>query len=437
MANETRRSFIQKAGAATALAAGGFINWNPRALGANEKVVLGLIGAHNQGHLDGMHAIAGGAEIKTFCDIDQAILDQRTPEFAKAQGKTPETTKEFRKLLDDKDIDGVIIAVPDHWHAIIGILALQAGKDIYIEKPLTTTIHEGHMVREAVYKTKRIAQVGTQNRSAIKFQHGMEFLKSGKLGKICEINAWDCQVRESIGNPPDSDPPKTVDYDVWLGPAPKRPFNENRFHYKWRFFWDYGNTELGNLGVHLLDVVLWGIQTIRGGIENSLPTHVSGNSNIYWLKDAKEIPDTQILTFEYGDFVLAWELRSFSRTHPINDRREGVAFVGTEGTLEFSYHDWKVYYKDGSPGPGEDIADERNNGAHEKNFIECIKSRQQPNSPIELGRLATTVCHIGNVCTRLKRDVVFDPKTETFGNDKAANAFLTREHRKPYTLPKV
>lgn len=437
MGNETRRSFIQKTGAAAALSAGGFINWNPRALGANEKVVLGLIGGHNQGRLDGMHAIAGGAEIKTFCDLDQAILDERCPQFAKAQGKAPETTKEFRKLLDDKDIDGVIIAVPDHWHAIIGLLALQAGKDIYIEKPLTTTIHEGHLVRDAVYKYKRVAQVGTQNRSAVKFQHGMEFLKSGKLGKICEINAWDCQVRESIGNPPDSEAPKTVDYDVWLGPAPKRPFNENRFHYKWRFFWDYGNTELGNLGVHLLDVVLWGIQTIRGGIENSLPTRVSGNSNIYWLKDAKEIPDTQVLTFEYGDFMLAWELRSFSRTHPINARREGVAFVGTEGTLEFSYHDWKVYYRDGSAGPGEDIPDERENGAHEKNFIECIKSRQQPNSPIEIGRLATTVCHLGNVCTRLKRDVVFDPKTETFGNDKAANTFLTREHRKPYTLPKV
>jgi predicted dehydrogenase len=437
MRDETRRSFIKQAGAASALAMGGFLNWNPRAMGANEKVVLGLIGGHNQGRLDGTHAIAGGAEIKTFCDIDQAMLDQRAPEFAKLQGKQLQTTKEFRRVLDDKDIDGVIIAVPDHWHAIIGLFALQAGKDIYIEKPLTTNIHDGHLIRDAVHKYNRIAQVGTQNRSAIKFQHGMEFLKTGKLGKICEINAWDCQVRESIGNPPDSAPPSTVDYDVWLGPAPQRPFNENRFHYKWRFFWEYGNTELGNLGVHLLDVVLWGIQTMRGSIDNSLPTRVSGNSKIYWLKDAKEIPDTQILTFDYGDFMLAWELRSFARHHPVNGRAEGVAFVGTEGTLEFSYHDWQVYFKDGSKGPGEQIADERNNGAHEKNFIECIKSRQQPNSYVELGRLATTVCHIGNACTRLGRDVSFDPKTETFCDDKEANAFLSREYREPYVLPKV
>src|ERR1039458_3098568 len=243
MRDETRRSFIKKAGTASALAMGGFLNWNPRAMGANEKVVLGLIGGHNQGRLDGTHAIAGGAEIKTFCDIDQAMLDQRAPEFAKLQGKQLGTTKEFRRVLDDKDIDGVIIAVPDHWHTFITLLACQAGKDVYIEKPLSQSIHEGHLIRDAARKYNRVVQVGTQNRSAASFQSAIEYVKSGKLGKICEIRAWDCQVRESIGNPPDSAPPATVDYDVWLGPAPKRPFNSNRFHYTWRFFWDYGNTD--------------------------------------------------------------------------------------------------------------------------------------------------------------------------------------------------
>jgi predicted dehydrogenase len=440
MEEETKKSSVKNLGAVSALAAGAMLNWNPRAIGANEKVVLGLIGGHNQGRLDTLHAIQGGAEIKTFCDIDQAVLDKVNPVFEKAQGKAIGTTKEFQRLLDDKDIDGVIIAVPDHWHTRIGLLALQAGKDVYIEKPLTRTIQEGHLFRDAVKKyNKQIVQVGTQNRSALKFMHGMEYLKSGKLGKICEITAWDCQVRESVGNPPDSDPPPTVDYDVWLGPAPKRPFNQNRFHYTWRFFWDYGNSELGNLGVHLLDVVLWGIQTMRGSIENCLPTRVSGNSKIYWLNDAKEIPDTQVLTYDYGDFMLTWQLRSFARHHPINGAPEGICFVGTDATLAFSYHDWRVYPKgkNAEPGPGEDLGDERENGAHEKNFIECIKSRQQPNSYLELGRLATTMCHIGNVCTHLGRDVVFDPKTETFGNDKAANAYLSYEYRKPYTMPKV
>jgi predicted dehydrogenase len=422
----------------SALATGAALNWNPRAMGANGKVVLALIGGQNQGWKDTLNAIKGGAEFKTFCDIDQAILDKYNPVFEKAQGKKPETTKDFMKVLDDKEIDGVIIAVPDHWHARIALLALQAGKDIYLEKPMTHTIHEGHVLREAARKyNKRVIQIGTQNRSALKFLHGMEFLKTGKLGKICEISVWDCQVRPSVGNPPDGTPPSTVDYDVWLGPAPKRPFNKNRFHYSWRFFWDYGNSELGNLGVHLLDVVQWGIQTMRGNIHDCLPTRVSGNSKIYWLKDAKEIPDTQRLAFDFGDFLVSWQLRSFARHHPINGAPEGICFVGTEGVLQFSYKDWKVYYKDKTEGPGEFIGDERENGAHEKNFIECIKSRQQPNSTLELGRLATTFCHIGNVCTRLGRDVIFDPKTETFGNDKAANAYLTKVYRKPYDLPKV
>ncbi|MGO8733472.1 MAG: Gfo/Idh/MocA family protein [Terriglobia bacterium] len=437
MAEETRRTFVKKIGAASALAAGSFLNWNPRAMGANDKVVLGLIGGHNQGKGDALRAISMGAEIKTFCDIDQDVLDKVNPDFEKAQGKAPGTTKDFQRLLDDKDIDGIIIATPDHWHARIGILACQAGKDIYIEKPLTQTIHDGQLVRDAVRKYKRIGQVGTQNRSAPFFQSAIEYLKTGRLGKICEINTWMCQVRPSIGNPPDSDPPATVDYDVWLGPAPKRPFNVNRFHYTWRFFWDYGNTELGNQGVHMLDVALWGIQTLRGGLENSLPTRVSGNSGIYWLKDAKEVPDTQVLTYEYGDLMLTWELRSFAQHHPVYGHHDGIAFIGADATLVLSHDGWDVYFQDGSAGPSAAAKDMRSSGLHEKNFLDCVRSRQKPNADIEVGRISTTVCHLGNICTRLRRDVSFDPKTETFGHDKEANACLTREHRKPYTTPKV
>ena len=437
MADETRRSFMKKIGAASALATGSFMNWNPRALGANDKVVMGLIGGRNQGRNDALGAIAHGAEFKTFCDVDQAILDKINPELEKAQGKAPGTTKEFQRVLDDKDIDAVLIATPDHWHARIGILACQAGKDIYIEKPLTQSIHDGQMVRDAVRKYQRVAQVGTQNRSAPNFQRAIEFLKTGKLGKVCEINTWECQLRKTIGNPPDSDPPPTVDYDVWLGPAPKRPFNVNRFHYNWRFFWDYGNSEIGNQGVHMLDVALWGIQTLRGGIANSLPTRVSGNSGIYWLKDAKEVPDTQVITYEYGDFMLTWELRSFAAHHPIDGHREGIAFVGSDGTLVLTHQGWDVYFQDGSNGPSESAKDVRESGLHEKNFLDCVRSRQTPNADIEIGRLSTTVCHLGNICTHLRRDVTFDPKTETFGNDKQANAYLSREHRKPYILPKV
>ena len=440
MDNETRRSFTKKAGIATAYAAGSFLNLNPLAKGANEKVVLALIGGRNQGRGDALRAIKQGGQIKTFCDIDQAILDKVNPDLERAQQKAPGTTKEFRRVLDDKDIDGVIVAVPDHWHTLITLLACQAGKDVYIEKPLSQNIHEGHLIRDAARKYNRVVQVGTQNRSAASFQSAIEYVKSGKLGKICEIRAWECQVRESIGNPPDSDPPATVDYDVWLGPAPKRPFNPNRFHYTWRFFWDYGNTELGNQGVHMLDVALWGIQALRG-LENCLPTHVSGNSGIYWLKDAKEVPDTQVLTYDFGDLMLTWELRSFASHHPIEGSREGIAFIGTDASLivhgEGHTGTWKVFPRDGSAGPGVEPGDRSQDGAHEKNFMDCIRSRQRPNADVEIGRLASTICHLGNICTHLRRDITFDPKTETFGHDKEANAYLTKEYRKAYALPKV
>jgi predicted dehydrogenase len=438
MDKENRRIFMKKLGAASALTAGGLINWNPRALGANEKVVLALIGGRNQGRGDALRAIQRGGEFKTFCDIDQAILDRLNPELEKAQGKKPETTRDFMRVLDDKDIDGVMIATPDHWHARIAMLACQAGKDVYIEKPLTQTIDDGKMVVQAARKYKRIAQMGTQNRSMDHFTNAFEYLKSGKIGKLCEITVAVHQVRETIGNPPDSEPPATVDYDQWLGPAPQRPFNKNRFHYNWRFFWDYGNTELGNQGVHSLDVAMWGIATMRGGIQNILPTHVSGHSAIYWLNDAKEVPDTQALVYDFGDFMLTWELRSFFRERA----RElvgaaSVSFHGSEALLMVGRSGWKVFAKDGSEGPGEMIDRERSPGAHEKNFMDCIKSRQQPNADVEIGRLSTMICHLGNICTRLKRDIVFDPKTETFGHDKEANAYLTKEHRKPYILPKV
>jgi predicted dehydrogenase len=342
--------------------------------------------------------------------------------------------------LDDKDIDGVIIATPDHWHTHMTLLALQAGKDVYIEKPLSQRIHEGHLIRDAARKYNRVVQVGTQNRSTEQFQSAIEYVKTGKLGKICEITAWECQVRESIGNPLDSEPPTTADYDVWLGPAPKRPFNINRFHYKWRFFWDYGNSEIGNQGVHMLDVALWGIQELRG-LENCLPTHVSGTSGIYWLNDAKEVPDTQIITYDYGDFMLIWDLCSFAKHHPIDGSQEGICFRGTEATMmvhgEGFEGSWKVYPKDGSVGPSVEALPESESGLHEKNFVDCIKSRKRPNADVEIGRLATTVCHLGNICCHLRRDVMFDPKTETFGDDKAANAYLTKEYRSTYPLPKV
>jgi len=432
MQSEDRRSFIKKAGLASAAAAAEFINWNPTARGANEKVVLGLIGCRSQGKNDALDAIKDGAVFKTLCDVDDAILAKVGPQIQAAQNRAPDSVKDFRRVLDDKEIDAVVIGTPDHWHVIPTILACQAGKDVYIEKPLSHTIHEGQLMRDAARKYNRVVQVGTQRRSEAHFREAVEYVASGKLGKVCLVKAWITQVRKSIGNPPDGAPPPGADYDMWLGPAPKRAFNPNRFHYNWRFFWDYGNTELGNQGVHMLDVAMWGIAKLRGQ-EHCLPTHVANNSGIYWLQDAKEVPDTQVATYDFGDLQLVWEMHSFQNHHPIDGMDVGTAFYGTDATLVVDDDGWKVFGNKNEVVAG----GKATGGSHTGNFLECIKSRKRPNADVEIGRLSTTICHLGNISCRLGRDVHFDPTTETFGNDQAANAYLTKEYRKPYTLPRV
>jgi len=438
MEAENRRSFVKRAGAGM-LAAGGFVNLNPSAMGANEKVVLALIGGRNQGRGVALRAIKQGAEFKTFCDIDDAILAKVGTDIGEAQKKKPAFAKDFRRVLEDKEIDGVIIATPDHWHARATILACQAGKDVYIEKPLSQTIHEGHQMRAAARKYNRVVQVGTQRRSGEHFRSAAEYVASGKLGKVCMIKTWIYQVRPTIGRPADGTPPPGADYDMWLGPAPKRPFNPMRFHYNWRFFWDYGNSELGNQGVHVLDVAIWAIQKMRG-MDKCLPTRISSTGGIFWLDDAKEVPDTQIVNYQYSDLLLSFELRSFAfdyashQGEPSRDRTDFyAAFYGSDATLVVTGDGWKVSGKSGEPGP----TAKAGGGSHEGNFIECVKSRQRPNSDVEIGRLSTTLCHLGNISYKLGRDVQFDPATETFGNDKEANRLLTKEYRAPYTLPNV
>jgi len=417
------------------------VNLNERAMGANEKVTLALIGGRNQGRGVALRAIRAGAQFKTFCDLDPEILNKTGADIEKAQGKRPQFESEFQRVLEDKEIDAVVIAAPDHWHARMAILACQAGKDVYCEKPLSQTIQEGHMMRDAARKYNRVFQVGTQRRSGAHFRSRVEYAATGKLGKVCEIKAWIYQVRPTIGRPPDGTPPAGVNYDAWLGPAPKRPFNANRFHYNWRFFWDYGNSEIGNQGVHVLDVAIWAIQKMRG-IENCLPDRISATGGIYWLDDAKEVPDTQMVSYHYPGLLLTFELRSFGFDHVMhqgekiagNGRTDFyTAFYGTEGTMMLTDSAWKVSLKSGEAGPMEKGVPE----THEQNFLECVKSRERPNSDVEIGRLSTTLCHLGNISYHLGRDVHFDGKTETFLNDAEANRMLKKEYRAPYGLPRV
>jgi len=428
MTPKSRRDFVT-----AGLAASAFLNLNPRAMGANEKVTLALIGGRNQGKGDATRAIQAGAVIKTFCDLDEAINAVVNPELAKAQGIAPGYVKDFRRVLDDKDIDGVIVATPDHWHTHIALQALSARKDLYIEKPVTQTIHEGQLIRDAARKYDRVVQVGTQRRSQEHIQSATDYVASGKLGKVCLVKAWMCQVRASIGNPPDGTPPSTIDYDAWLGPAPLRPFNQNRFHYNWRFFWDYCNAEIGNQGIHVLDTGLMGIQKLRKQ-EKTLPRKISGHGGIYWLDDAKEVPDTQVVAFDFGDLLLSWELRSFGNQHPEEGASTGTAFYGSDATLVVDNRGWNVYAKAGAPAVETRKA---SGGSHEQNFIECIKSRKRPNADIEIGRISTTLCHLGNICCNLGREIHFDAEAENFGVDAVANARLRKQYRHNYPLPKV
>jgi predicted dehydrogenase len=437
---DTRRTFLK-----TAAAAGSFLNLNPTAMGANEKVTLALIGGRNQGRGDALRTIQAGGQFKSFCDLDPAVLEKTGAEIEKAQGSKPQLIKEYQRVLDDKDIDAVMIAVPDHWHAILTLQALQAGKDVYIEKPLCQTIREGQMMRDAARKYNRMVQVGTQRRSMEHVRSAVELVAGGRIGKVPLIKAWINQIRIDIGNPPDGTPPPGVDYDTWLGPAPKRPFNENRFHYIWRYFWDYGNSEIGNQGIHVLDVALAAIQLMKGTAgEKCLPRRVSATGGIFWIKDAKEVPDTQIVTYDYGDMMLNFELRSFATDYLLPHKSAprlgtkfsggpadfNTAYYGTEATLLLGNDSFEVHWKDGKV----DIT-KATGGSHEANFLVSVKSRKLPNADIEIGRLSTMLCHLGNISYKVGRDIRFDAKSETFGSDKEANKLLVKEYRAPYKLP--
>jgi predicted dehydrogenase len=430
LTNPPRRDFI-KSLAVTAVASP-FLNLNPRALGANERVNVALIGGRNEGRAVALRLIEQGARIGTFCDIDQAMLDKITPELETAQGARPKQERDFRRVLDDKSIDAVLVATPDHWHTHITLMACQAGKDCYTEKPLSQTIQEGQLIRDAGRKYKRVVQVGTQRRSINHFIAAADYVASGKLGRICHMKAWISQLRASIGTPADSTPPATADYEMWLGPAPKRPFNVNRFHYNWRFFWDYGNSELGNQGVHVLDVALMALARMRPG-QSCLPKRISATGGIYWLKDAKEVPDTETVNYDYDDLLLSFELQSFSKSHSTEGAWAGTAFYGTEGSLIATGDGFTVYGADGSVS----LKVKDSGGSHEGNFLDCVKSRKTPNADVEIGRQSTMLCHLGNISYKLGRDVKFDPATETFPNDAEASRMLSKTYSEAWPLPRV
>lgn len=441
--SKTRRQFL--ADSTKLLAATGFAGIVPAAStfaaiskpSDNDKIVLGLIGAKGQGMADLRQALKQqGVECGAVCDIDDAILTERSAEINKIQGKAPVAYKDFRKLLDNKDIDAVIIGTPDHWHCYQMIAACEAGKDVYVEKPLANSIKECDLMVAAVRKYNKVVQVGQQQRSGGHWQSAMKFIKSGQLGNLRKTQVW-ANFNYGAGQPkvPDTPVPAGVDFNMWLGPAPERTFNAARFHGSWRMFWDYGGGLMTDWGVHLMDMALWANDT------TALPLSVAASGGNYAFPDrAHETFDTMSVIYQMPDHNITWENVAGIENGPWS-RNYGLAFVGNNATLVIDRSSWDLY-PESSGGKYKIPAMPRQTGydsheAHLKNWIECLKTRKDPNCTIEMGRLTAIYAHMGNIALRTNSRLVWNEGSKNFGNNTAANGLLVPSYRKPWTLPQI
>ena len=389
----------------------------------SERVRIAVIGLRSRG-LDHTRLFAKdkGVEVVAVCDVDDSMFARPIKAVESAGAKAPRTEKDFRRLLDDKSIDAVTIAAPDHWHGLMAVMACQAGKDVYVEKPASHNIVEGRRMVEAARKYSRVVQVGTQRRSSPWIAEAVERVKGGGVGKVGMARAWIHQKRPNIGHGKPGPVPPGVDYAMWQGPAPDRPFYANRFHYNWHWFWNWSTGELGNNGIHGVDVARWGL-----GVDAPLSVVSGGGKFVF--DDDQEVPDTQITTWAFPDTCLVYEHRMWSN-HPTEGSGFGIAFYGDKGTLIVSEKGWHIEDGDGSkskPGPdGQDL--------HVRNFLDCIKSREKPNAEIEIGHLSTRLCHLGNIAFRVGKKLNFDADRETF-HDSQADALLARDYSSRFEMP--
>jgi predicted dehydrogenase len=402
----------------------------PRAVGANDKVVLGFIGVGGMG--TGLLKI-----FKAFPDVEvAAVCDVYEPHRLQARSIAGDRTsvyKDFREVLDRKDVDAVVIATPDHWHAIPTILACQAGKDVYCEKPLSYRIAEGRAMVEAARKAKRITQMGNLIHAGENYHRVVEIVRSGVLGTISKTRVWMAADRRGLGNPPDGDPPAGCDSNFWLGPAPKRPFNPNRFTFNWRYFWDYGGGILCDFCCHIVDPIHW-------AMEVDAPETVVATGGRYALQDNAETPDTLEVVYHYanGDkgFDMVWSQTDAS-SHGFEGRKLGILFQGTEATLVADYNTFQLYAENGAKIDLPPPSLPRSPG-HHREWIDGIKSRNECSCRFEYGHRLTTVGHLGNMALWTGEKLRWDGKAERVTNHAEANQHLSRTHyRAPWALPTV
>jgi predicted dehydrogenase len=400
---------------------------NGRTIGPNDEIRTAILGIRNQGknHI-AYHQATPNVRIATLCDPDERLFAERVKLVAGGEAKT-ET--DLRRVLDDKNIDCVCIAMPNYWHALATVWACQAGKDVYVEKPATYCIAEGRKMIEAGKKHNRIVQNGTQMRAHSARQEAMKLLRENVLGDVYMVRAFIYNPRESIGRQADGPVPDGVHYDLWMGPSKEQPFNPNRFHYNWHWFWETGNGEIGNNGPHLADLIIHGLDR-----QETLPVKIGSQGGRYVWNDQGETPNSQVTTYTYADGLVATlETRNLPSNKEV-DLNEGAIFFGPKGYMVVAIENFHTVI-DKKPGPKVD-----GRGAHNelvRNFYDVVRSRNKTDllAPIEYGHTAAALCHLGNIAYRLGRTVEFDPKTETFPRDEAANALLTREYRKPYVMP--
>ena len=399
----------------------------------SEKLQVACIGIRGRGgHLLRDFARQKDVQVTHLCDIDAAVLEQQAAATEKATGHRPVLVRDYRTIVDKEGIDAFVIGTPDHWHALPTIHACQAGKDVYVEKPDGHNILEGRAMVAAARKHNRIVQLGTQARSAPWLHEAVAYVRSGAIGKVVFGRAWETDRKRVVRAVPDSAPPAGVDYDLWLGPAPRRPFNRNRFHSSWRWFFDYGEGDLGNDGVHRIDYC-----RMVMGIE-ALPKAVSCmGGKLVVPDDAQEWPDTQLANFDFGEQLITYEMRIGSRPKLLG-ATEGAAVYGENGWILITNQGWKAFdsadqlVKEGGDGLGAAGL------LHIRNFIDATRSRrwQDLNQDIQQGHVSSFLCHAANIAWRTGLTLHLTGNREAFA-EAEGNQLLGRSYREGFELPEV
>ncbi len=440
MSGITRREFMQTTaskGAGAALGLGVLAKSTASWAKANDRIRVGQIGIRGRGmeHTRAWTRL-DNVEIAAVCDIDENLLGPYVENiFTKRKEKEPAVYTDVRKMLEDDSIDAVSIATPNHWHSLMGIWALQAGKHVYCEKPCSHNVWEGRQLANAAKKYGKVVQHGSQIRSNPGIIEAIQKLNEGVIGEVYMARGLCYKWRDSIGHKPDAPVPPGVHYDLWLGPAPERAFSENRFHYNWHWHWDYGNGDIGNQGIHQMDVARWGL-----GVD--MPSKIMSMGGMYLFDDDKEVPNTMNTSFEFPDAGPHGKMIVFdTRPWITNDEagaKIGNVFYGSEGYMVIdTYSHYQVFLgQKEEPGP---TRDEGNDMNHYTNFIESIRANDPSmvNAPIEEGHKSAAMCHLGLISTKLGRAVEFDPVTETIEGDAEATKMLTRDYRAPFVVPEV